>query len=197
MQGVGPAEALLEAAKGLQLTESQRERVRALEDQLLKYDRNARDAFRELREDIADQVRAGAIVAASLKASEDRAAGALTIHVDEGAEAMNALHATLDPSQRAAVVAAVRAVQPGLAEAQKRESATSPLDEPLGQVDSILDGFTGGRFDGWTTVPSPLAPPTDVFRRRIESEVERLARLVPALRPDARARLAATIDGRR
>lgn len=195
--GVGPAEPLLEAAEGLQLTESQREKVRALKAQLSKYEQNAHAAFRALREDVADQVRAGAIVTASVKADEDRAAGALTVHVDESAEAMNALYATLDPSQRAAVVAAVRAMHPGRAEAQKPGDATSPFEEPLEPMDAILDGFAGGRFEGWTTVPSPLAPPAEAFRQRIDREVGDLARLVPALRPDQRERLAATIEGQR
>jgi hypothetical protein len=111
-QGVATADALLDAAQTLELTETQQEKVRALKDHLAKYEQNARVAFRALREDVADQVRAGAIVMVSVAADEDRAAGALTVRVDEGAETMNALYATLSPSQRAGVVAVVRAKQP-------------------------------------------------------------------------------------
>lgn len=189
MRGVGTAEALLDAAEALQLTESQREKVRALKDQLAKYEQNARTAFRTLREDVADQVRAGAIQLATVREDEDRAAGALTVHADEGAEAMNALHAVLDPSQRAAVVAAVRATK-------TPSTSPSPFDEPRGRVDAILDGFTAGNFDGWTTVPSPVTPPADVLRREIDREIEHLAGLVPGLRPDQRERLASTIEER-
>jgi Spy/CpxP family protein refolding chaperone len=189
MRGVGPAEALLEAAEGLQLTESQREKVHALRDHLANYDRNARTAFRSLREDIAEQIRAGAIQLAAVRADEDRAAGALTIHVDEGAETMNALHAVLDPSQRAAAVAAVRTTG-------KPAASPSPFEEPLDRMDAILEAFAGSNFDGWTTVPSPVTPPADALRRRIDREIEHLARLVPSMRRDQRERLASTIEER-
>jgi Spy/CpxP family protein refolding chaperone len=193
VRGAGPAEALLEAAEGLQLTESQREKVRALKDHLANYERNARAAFRALREDIADQIRAGAIQMAAVRADEDRAAGALTVHVDEGAETMNALHAVLDPSQRAAVVAAVRAAQKPAA---SPASSPSPFEEPLDRMDPILEGFTGSTFDGWTTVPSPVSPPADALRRRIDREIEHLSAVVPSLRPEQRQRLASTIEER-
>lgn len=187
LQGAGPAEALLEAAEGLQLTVSQREKVLALKDRLSRYEENARAAFRALREDVADQVRAGAIQTASVQVDEDRAAGALTIHVDEGAETMNALYATLDASQRAAVVAAVRASRPPPATA-------SPFDEPQGRLDATLDGFQRSGFDGWTVVPPPLAPPAAAFRQAVDREIVELARRVPTMRVDQRERLAATIE---
>lgn len=189
VRGVGPAEALLEAAEGLQLTEGQREKVRALKDHLANYERNATTAFRTLREDIADQVRSGTIQLASVREDEDRAAGALTVHVDEGAEAMNALHKILDPSQRAAVVAAVRSIR-------LPATSPSPFEEPRDRMDPILAGFTSSAFDGWTTVPSPVAPPADALRRRIDREVENLARLVPSLGAAQRRRLASAIEER-
>lgn len=196
LEGVGPAEALLDAADGLQLTVSQREKVRALREQLSKYEENARVAFRTLREDVADQVRAGAIQTASVRADEDRAAGALTVHVDKGAETMNALYATLDPSQRSAVVATVRADRQRSGATQE-PGPPSPFDEPRGRLDAILDGFPGSRFDGWTVVPSPLAPPAAAFRQIVDREIANLARLVPSLRVAERARIAASIESRR
>lgn len=171
--GVVPAEALLEAAEGLDLTVSQREKVRALKDQLAKYAQNTRVAFRALCEDLADQVRAGAILPESVRGDEDRAAGALTIQADKGAETLNALHRVLDPSQRAAAAASVR----------------------VGER-AILDAFVGAGFDGWTMVPAPLAPPAATFRQSVDREVSYLASVVPGLRQDQRQRLAATIENR-
>lgn len=223
VQGAGAAEALLEAAEGLQLTESQREKVRGLKGQLARYEQNALAAFRALREDVAEQIRAGAIQVASVRADEDRAAGAMTVHVDKGAETMNALHAALEPSQRAALVAAVRAMQPGRAEAQnpratriarlasdlaldaaqerrvsamllEQQAAIPVFDEPPANVDGVLDGFTSGSFDGWTTVPLPLAPPAETFRQGLDRDIDFLARLVPVLRPAQRVRLASMIE---
>lgn len=160
-----------------------------MKDRLAKYEQNARTAFRALREDLADQVRAGAIQLATVRADEDRAAGALTVHADEGAETMNALHGVLDSTQRAAVVAAVRVMQ-------RPAAPPSPFEEPQGGVDPILDGFTSSTFDGWTTVPSPVTPPAAMLRQRIDREIEHLARTVPGLRREQRERLASAIEQR-
>jgi hypothetical protein len=110
---VAPADALLEAAQGLELSETQREKIFGLRDGLARYEQNASNSLRALREDVADQVRTGALQLASVQAAVDRAAGAQTVRVDEGAETMNALYAVLSQAQRAAAVAAVRAMQPG------------------------------------------------------------------------------------
>jgi hypothetical protein len=231
---VAPADALLDAAQGLELSETQRERVFVLKDRLARYEENARTSLRALREDVADQVRAGAIQVTSVKAAVDRAAGAQTVGVDEGAETMNALYAVLSQQQRAAVVAAVRAMQPDSMGGQSA-GATRPLtparlnrlarltsdlaldrdqarrvsallvehspavpvpqEPPERGVDAILDGFAGDRFDAWTIVPPPLAPPAEEFRRSVDGEVGFLANLVPLLRPHQRDVLASIIEG--
>lgn len=224
VQGAGAAERLLEAAGALQLTDGQREKVRLLKDQLAKYEQNARAAFRTLREDVADQVRAGAIQVAGVRADEDRAAGAMTVHVDKGAETMNALYAILEPSQRAALVTAVRATQPGLTEAQSptglrfarlasdlaldaaqerrmsaivlgRQAAIPVFEEPSANVDAILEAFGGSSFDGWSTVPLPLVPPAETVRQDLDRGIDFLVRLVAVLRPAQRERLASMIEG--
>ncbi|HTQ42427.1 MAG TPA: Spy/CpxP family protein refolding chaperone [Polyangiaceae bacterium] len=231
---VAPADALLDAAQGLELSETQREKVLVLRDRLARYEENARTSLRALREDIADQVRAGAIQLASVQAAVDRAAGAQTVRVDEGAETMNALYGVLSQQQRAAAVAAVRAMQPGdVGEPSAR--ATRPLtparlnrlarltsdlaldrdqarrvsallvdhppaapvlqEPPERGVAAILDGFAGDRFDAWTIVPPPLAPPAEEFRRSVDGEVGFLVNLVPILRPHQRDVLASIIEG--
>ena len=60
---------------------------------------------------------------------------------------------------------------------------------------AILDGFAGDRFDAWTIVPPPLAPPAEEFRRSVDGEVGFLVNLVPILRPHQRDVLASIIEG--
>jgi hypothetical protein len=125
--GAAPVDAMLDAAQALEeLSETQREKVRELKDRLAKYEQNARASLRALREDIAEQIRTGAIRGAAVQADVDRAAGAQTVRVDEGAETMNALYALLSQSQRAAVVAAVRVMDSSRVEEQS-SGATRPL----------------------------------------------------------------------
>lgn len=198
VHAVDPAEALLHAARTLQLSDMQRAFVNRLRDRLSPYARSARAALEDLREDVAQQVRAGAILPASVHEDEDRAAGALTIAVDEEAQAINALYAVLDPEQRTAVVAAVRATLPGLTEAQRPEaSRRDPLvEEQQRRVDAVLSGFAGSYFDAWTTVPAPLVPPADALRQRIDGEIAWLEKMLPTLQPEERDRLASAILAR-
>jgi hypothetical protein len=198
---VDPAEALLGAAQALQLSEMQRVKVNMLKDRLAPYEGSVRAALDELREDVARQVRAGSMEATSIWADENRAAGALTVHVDEEAQTINALYAALDPSQRAEVVATVRANQPGSPLAQPAAAAGAPpsmqgdpfLVEQRRRLDAVLTGFAGSYFDAWTTVPAPLVPPAEALRRRIEDEIAWLEKVLPAMGRGQREQLAATI----
>jgi hypothetical protein len=171
---------MLDAAQALEeLSETQREKVRALKDRLAKYEQNARASLRALREDVADQIRAGAIKSAAVQAAVDRAAGAQTVRVDEGAETMNELYATLSPPQRAAVVAAVRAMQPGRVEEQP-SGATRPL-APV-------------RLNRLARLTSDLALDREQARRAAALLVDKPP-TVPLLQEPPPGRLDAILDG--
>ncbi|HEY3821915.1 MAG TPA: Spy/CpxP family protein refolding chaperone [Polyangiaceae bacterium] len=113
-----PARELLNAAEGLQLSDTQRATVRTLQAQLDANARNTHGAFQGLHAELAAEVRAGTVGGVALQPQESQMAEAVRAHIDREADAENALYAVLDPSQRAAVVAAVRATQPGRTEAQ-------------------------------------------------------------------------------
>jgi hypothetical protein len=176
---VAPADALLDAAQGLELSETQREKVLALRDRLARYEQNARTSLRTLREDVADQVRAGAIQLTSVQAAVDRAAGAQTVRVDEGAETMNALHGLLSQPQRAAAVAAVRAMQPGGIEGPSA-GATRPL--------------TPARLNRLARLTSDLALDRDQARRVSALLVEH-PQPVPVLQEPSERGVGAILDG--
>ena len=116
--GADPAKAMLDASEGLRLSDAHRALLRTLRDQLEANERDTRAAFHALRMELARQVRAGAIDRAALQPQENAAVQALQAHIDKEADTLNMLHATLDPSQQAAVVVAVRATQPGRTETQ-------------------------------------------------------------------------------
>jgi hypothetical protein len=125
--GADPTNALLQATDGLQLTDAQKATIHSLEEQLEANEKDTGAAFKALRSDLAAQVRAGAIDQAKVQADEGAAATALQAHIAKEADTINGLHAALDPSQRKAAVAAVRARQSGRAEAQPgaRNAASS------------------------------------------------------------------------
>lgn len=128
-----PADALLRATESLQLTDAQRATARALEGRLSGNQRDVGSAFRTLRADVAAQIRAGLIEPTKLQTDETVAVTALKSHVAKEAETLAELHATLDASQRRAVVAAVRAREPGRTEAQGAP-APAPSAEDAGRT---------------------------------------------------------------
>ncbi len=130
--GAGPAKAMLDASEGLRLSDAHREMLRTLRDQLEANGRDTQTAFHALRMELARQVRAGTIDIAALQPQENAAALALQAHIDKEVDTLNTLHGSLDPSQRAAVVAAVRATQPGRTETQPPTGAP-PSSEAMRQ----------------------------------------------------------------
>jgi len=178
--GIVPADALLDAAQGLEeLSETQREKVRSLRERLAKYEQNAQATLRALREDVVEQVRGGAILLTSVQADVDRAAGAQTVRVDEGAETMNALYAALSPSQRAAVVAAVRAMPP---------------DGVDGQSAGVTRPLAPASLNRLARLTSDLALDRDQARRASALLVERPP-MVPELREPTERGVEAILEG--
>ena len=113
-----PAAALLKATDQLGLGVAQQSTVSTLESSLAASGRELGLAFQKLNADLAAQVRVGAIDPARVQADEAAITTALQAHVTQEVEALNRLHATLDPAQRVAAVNAVRSAQPGNTEEQ-------------------------------------------------------------------------------
>jgi Spy/CpxP family protein refolding chaperone len=113
-----PAETLLEASRGQPLSAGQRAIVGQLEGELVRYQSVVPAAFHTLQTELADQVRAGAIDRAAVQAGVNAAASTVVAYADREADVIDALHASLNPVQRAGVISAVRLTQPGQAEAQ-------------------------------------------------------------------------------
>ena len=129
--GADPTNALLRATDGLQLTDAQKATIHSLEEQLEANERDTGAAFKALRSNLAAQVRAGAIDQARVQADENTAAAALQTHIAKEADTINGLHGALDPSQRKAAVAAVRAKQAGHVEAQPGAGTAPPSADEI------------------------------------------------------------------
>jgi Spy/CpxP family protein refolding chaperone len=111
-----PAAMLLQAAKKLDLTADQRTSIANLEAGL-RADRGAMHrAQQDLRAALVAGVRAGNIDLARLQPREVAVEDAHKAHVAREAAALNGLYATLQPAQRQALVASVRARQAARAE---------------------------------------------------------------------------------
>jgi hypothetical protein len=113
-----PAEALLQAARSQPLTAGQKSIVGQLEGELVGHRSAMPAAFRTLQTELADEVRAGAIVRAAVQTRVNAASSALVAYAEREADVIDALHASLNAVQRAGVINAVRLTQPGQAEAQ-------------------------------------------------------------------------------
>jgi hypothetical protein len=135
-----PTDALLRATHTLVLPDVQRSGIRTLEASLEANEGDTRAAFRTLQDDLAVQVRAGAIDANKARTDEDAAIGALKAHISRETETLDALHSMLDPRQRSAAVASVRAGSPGRAEMQGSGAASPPAAD---QAARRLERLTG------------------------------------------------------
>jgi Spy/CpxP family protein refolding chaperone len=172
-----PANALLRAADGLELTGAQKATVHSLEEQLEANERDTRAAFMAFRSDLAAQVRSGTIDQTKLQADEGTASTAVQTHVAREADTMNGLHAALDPSQRKAAVEAVRAGQPGRTEMQRGTGTGASAAEEMGK--KRLERMT--RELGLDTAqqhqvaaliaaqPTPQGHPMEERRRRMDA----------------------------
>ena len=122
--------ALLVATEQLSLTDAQRSTVKALEDRLDKSGMAIRDALAAMHQDVAAEVRAGAIGGARVQADEALLVSAIQNHALQELGILNELHAALTRPQRAALVAAVRAEAPRQVAPSEyvREDSTARLD---------------------------------------------------------------------
>jgi hypothetical protein len=108
-----PAEALLQAARGQPLTAGQKAIVGQLEGELVGHRSAMPAAFHTLQTELADEVRAGAIVRAAVQARVNAASSALVAYDDREADVIDALHASLNAVQRAGVISvSIRRAEP-------------------------------------------------------------------------------------
>jgi Spy/CpxP family protein refolding chaperone len=102
---------LLRGARELDLKEPQKATVSKLGEQLKGAAEAPRAALKDYHMALAAQVRAGKIDTAKLDALEAASEKSMQATKDKEAEALNALHAALEPAQRKALVASVREKQ--------------------------------------------------------------------------------------
>jgi hypothetical protein len=128
---IGPVHALFAAASTLSLPSSQASAVESIQDEIRGDRKQVRDAFGQLHQDLAAQVRAGAIDSTKLQGDATAAVGALDAHYNKETSALNQLHAALDPSQR---LAAAETARTQLAEAA---AARATVDERAWRLERL------------------------------------------------------------
>jgi hypothetical protein len=109
--GGAPTNVLLRAAYDLPLSDAQKSTLDALGEQLQSNEAETATPFSDVKADLVAGIKAGAIDAAKMTSDEAAVDKAMQVHTTKEAEVINGLHASLDPSQRRAVVDAVRARQ--------------------------------------------------------------------------------------
>jgi Spy/CpxP family protein refolding chaperone len=108
---VGLAAGLFRAATDLELPSAQRASVDRIEASLKADDASVRAAVKAFRTDLSSGVRAGKLDVAKLASDDALVDKAIDEHRQIESTDLKVLHDALEPSQRAAVVAAVRAKQ--------------------------------------------------------------------------------------
>jgi len=101
----------LNAAHDLQLTDEQRTSIEQIQGQLSTGDPGSRTAYQDFQSHLAADIRSAKFDAAQLHADYAAFDATRRAEQDREADALNALHATLDANQRTALVAAVRTRQ--------------------------------------------------------------------------------------
>jgi len=108
--GHGGVDAVLfGAARDLQISDAQKAKLAALQDDMHDRDTDPRDAMKAFAGDLAAQVRAGKIDASQFKPDEAAFDTAMKTMLDKQATALAGLHDTLDAGQRKALADAVHA----------------------------------------------------------------------------------------
>jgi Spy/CpxP family protein refolding chaperone len=108
-RGAGIAGMLLHAAHDLDLKDAQKATLEKLAEEL--HGAGPRKELKELHTSLIAEVKAGKIDTAKLSASYDAIDKAVADRHDKEIEVLNGLYAALDPAQRKALVAAVKAKQ--------------------------------------------------------------------------------------
>jgi len=103
----GPIGMFLHEARDLTLTDAQKTKLDEIEKGLKEGD-TPRDEMKTLHEDLTAGIKAGKIDTAKLEADHAAVEKAMIARRDKEAESLNTLHATLDATQRKALVAEVR-----------------------------------------------------------------------------------------
>jgi Spy/CpxP family protein refolding chaperone len=107
----GVAASLFHASHDLTLTQTQTDSLDKIEAGLKADDDGIRTAMKAFRADLVAGVKAGKLDSAKLTSDDAVVDKAIADHQTKEAAALDSLHALLDPSQRTALVAAVRAKQ--------------------------------------------------------------------------------------
>lgn len=107
----GLAGMFLRAARGIDLKDAQKATLDKLEDSLKSEDSAMKDEMKAMHADLNAGVKAGKIDTAKVQAHYAAIDKAGQIQKDKQADALNGLHAALDPTQRKALTAAMRAKQ--------------------------------------------------------------------------------------
>lgn len=126
-RGFGVAAMLLHSAEDLTLNDTQKATVEKLGASL--HGVGPRKEIKELHESQIAGVKAGKIDTAKLTATYDAIDKAVAERHDKEIEALNGLHAALEPAQRKALVAAVRAKQ------AEREARMAEREKKGGEAD--------------------------------------------------------------
>ncbi len=108
----------LNASHDLQLTDDQRTSIEQIQGQLSSGDSGSRTTYQDFQAHVAAGIRAGKFDAAQMHADYAAYDTLKQGEQDREADALNALHSTLDADQRTALVAAVRTRQTAV-DAQK------------------------------------------------------------------------------
>ena len=216
--GGGMAWMLLQAAHGLpDLKEPQKAALDKIAEQLHNDHSGPHAEMKAYHEALAAQVKAGKIEPAKLDPLMPPIEKAQQARRDKEAEALNALHAALEPAQRKALVAAVKAKMPAKKPAEgemakrKVEHLTKELGLDAGQQkkvealvtkdkteeaaheemekhrDAALTAFEGDTFDA-KKLEAPAA------KKGMEAHVKFLTALLPILKPEQRDKLAASMS---
>jgi Spy/CpxP family protein refolding chaperone len=218
-RGRGIAGMMLHAAHSLDLKDAQKATLDKLAEQLHGDHAGPPSEMKDYHAALAAQVRAGKIDAAKLDPLEAAVDKAHQARSDKEAEVLNGLYAALEPAQRKALVAAVRAKQTehqakmGGPDAAKHrlEHLTKQLDldaaqqkrvEPLLAKDdhsamdemkkhseAVLAAFEGDGFDA-----KKLEPAAGAAKKGMAQHAQFLAALLPVIKPEQREKLAAEIE---
>jgi hypothetical protein len=166
-----PARALVDAAHGLALTDSQKSTLSTLDLKLGASKKAIGQSFQTLHMDLANQVRMGTIDTAKLQPDESVVVSALQTHMTQAADVLDQLHAALEAPQRAAAVAAVRAESSGRTEAQAGASNmndSSRLERLTSELG--LDAEQQRQVAAWLSAsPAPAGQSPEGHGQRLEA----------------------------
>jgi Spy/CpxP family protein refolding chaperone len=214
--------AIFRAAHDLDLKDAQKATVEKLGADLRGDGAGQPSEMKDYHTALLAQVRAGKIETAKLDPLQAAAEKAMKARREKEAEALNGLYAALEPAQRKALVAAVRAKQaahkpdPAKAEAHAKDRLahlTKQLDLDAAQqkkVEPLLakeappavvqdamkqhaDAVLGG-FEGDGFDAKKLEPKSPPGAAPMTAHAQFLAALLPILKPEQREKLAADME---